>query len=107
MLSRAVDEIGAALKKGRPTAATRTKFQAVALLLRDERVRVRAQSELSDARRGERLKKLDEIATSLAKTAVRDQALLALLGEDAVVSDEARSLERDMMRRAGITPPRE
>ena len=107
VLSRAVDEIGAALKKGRPTAATRTKFQAVALLLRDERVRVRAQSELSDARRGERLKKLDEIATSLAKTAVRDQALLALLGEDAVVSDEARSLERDMMRRAGITPPRE
>ncbi|MEJ2862125.1 DEAD/DEAH box helicase [Actinomycetospora flava] len=107
VLTRAVDEIGAALKKGRPTAATRTKFQAVALLLRDERARVRANEDLAEARRGERLKKLDEIATSLAKTAVRDQSLLALLGEDAVVSDEARSLERDMMRRAGITPPRE
>ncbi|GAA4901833.1 SNF2 family DNA or RNA helicase [Actinomycetospora succinea] len=107
VLTRAVDEIGAALKKGRPTSATRTKFQAVALLLRDERARIRANDDLSDARKGDRLKKLDEIATSLAKTAVRDQALLALLGEDAVVSDEARSLERDMMRRAGITPERE
>ena len=36
--------------------------------------------------------------------AVRDQGLLALLGEDAVVSDEARALEREMLRRAGIEP---
>ncbi|MEJ2889287.1 DEAD/DEAH box helicase [Actinomycetospora aeridis] len=107
VLSQAVDEIGAALRKGRPTSATRTKFQAVALLLRDERVRVRANEELSDARRNDQLKRLDDLATSLAKTAVRDQALLALLGEDAVVTDEARSLEHDMMRRAGIAPPRE
>ncbi|MFC5138360.1 DEAD/DEAH box helicase [Actinomycetospora rhizophila] len=107
VLTRAVDEIGSALKKGRPTAATRTKFQAVALLLRDERARLRANDDIGEARRAERLKKLDEIATSLARTAVRDQALLALLGDDAVVTDEARSLERDMMRRAGIAPPRE
>ena len=71
-------------------------------MLRDERARVRADEDVSDSQRGEQLKRLDDIATSLAKNAVRDPALLALLGEDAVVSDEARSLEREMLRRAGI-----
>jgi hypothetical protein len=102
VLTHAVDEIRSALAKGRVTTATRTKFQAVALLLRDERARVRADDQGSDARRNDQLKRLDEIATSLAKTAVRHPALLALLGEDAVVSDDARSLERDMQRRAGL-----
>ena len=54
------------------------------------------------AQRAEQLKRLDGIATILAKTAVRDPALLALLAEDAVVSDAARSLKREMLRRAGI-----
>ncbi|MHC8503095.1 DEAD/DEAH box helicase [Pseudonocardia artemisiae] len=83
------------------TPATRTKFQAVALLLRKERARVRAEGNSSDARRAERLKRLDHTATTLAMTAVRDPALLALLAEDAIVSDEARSLTRDMLRKAG------
>ncbi len=102
MLTQAVREVGTALGSGRVTPSTRTKFQAIALMLRDERARVRADEDVSDSQRGERLKRLDDIATSLAKNAVRDPALLALLGEDAVVSDEARSLEREMLRRAGI-----
>ncbi len=102
MLTHAVGEIRTALGRGRVTPATRTKFQAIALLLRDERARVRADERSSDTHRTEQLKRLDDIATSFAKTAVRDPALLALLAEDAVVSDDARSLERDMLRRAGI-----
>ncbi len=101
VLARAVREVEAALGNGRVTPATRTKFQAVALLLRDERARVRAE-ESSDAHRAEQLKRLDGIATLLARSAVRDSRLLALLAEDAVVSDEARSLKRDMLRTAGI-----
>ncbi|MDN5933793.1 MAG: ATP-dependent helicase, partial [Pseudonocardia sp.] len=102
VLARSVREVEAALRGGRATPATRTKFQAVALLLRDERARVRAEESSSEARRAEQLKRLDGIATTLAMTAVRDPALLALLAEDAVVSDEARSLRGEVLRRAGI-----
>jgi hypothetical protein len=104
VLARAVREVEAALRSGRATPATRTKFQAVALMLRDERARVRAEENSSDPQRAEQLKRLDGIATILAKSAVRDYELLALLTEDAVVSDEARSLKRDMLRTAGVEP---
>jgi hypothetical protein len=104
VLARAVREVEAALRNGRVTPATRTKFQAVALLLRDERSRVRADGSISETHRAEQLKRLDGIATILAKTAVRDAALLALLAEDATVSAEAGSLKRDMLRTAGIEP---
>jgi SNF2 family DNA or RNA helicase len=102
VLTQSVQEIRSALEKGRVTSATRTKFQAVALMLRDERARVRADDTTGDARRDDRLRRLDDIATSLAKTAVRHPALLALLDEDAVVSNDARELERDLQRRAGV-----
>ncbi|TWF75347.1 helicase-like protein [Pseudonocardia hierapolitana] len=104
VLARAVREVETALRSGRVTPATRTKFQAVALLLRDERARIRAEENGSDTHRAEQLKRLDGIATILAKSAVRDAGLMALLAEDAVVSDEARALKRDMLRAAGIEP---
>jgi len=107
VLTRAVREVRSALESGRVTPATRTKFQAIALLLRDERARVRGREDIGDTRRAEQLKRLDDIATSLARNAVREPALLALLAEDAVVSDDARALERDMLRRAGIETPAE
>ncbi|HYH29790.1 MAG TPA: DEAD/DEAH box helicase, partial [Pseudonocardia sp.] len=56
------------------------------------------------AHRAEQLKRLDGIATILAQSAVRDVGLMALLAEDAVVSDEARSLKRDLLKAAGIEP---
>ena len=76
----------------------RTKFQVVALLVREERARVKADTTSTEAHRAEQLKRLDGIATILAKTAARDTSLLALLAEDAVVSDAARSLKREMLR---------
>ena len=104
VLARAVREVEAAAERGRVTPSVRTKFQVIALLLREERARIRAEETTSDARRAEQLKRLDGIATLLARTAVRDPALLALLSEDAVVTDAARSLKRDMLRAAGIEP---
>ena len=83
------------------TPAVRTKFQAVALLLRDERARVRAAGG-SDSHRAEQLKRLDGVAAILATTAVQDAGLLALLAEDSTVSDAARSLKREMLRDFGI-----
>ena len=63
----------------------------------------------TEAHRAEQLKRLDGVATILAKTAARDTSLLALLAEDAVVSDAARALRaRDARgrRRRGGRPRR-
>jgi SNF2-related domain/Helicase conserved C-terminal domain len=103
VLARTAREVEAAAQRGRVTPAVRTKFQAIALLLRDERARVRAAAG-SDSHRAEQLRRLDGIATILATTAVRDAGLMALLGEDADVSDAARSLKREMLRDLGIEP---
>ncbi len=104
VLARAVREVQGAAERHRVTPAVRTKFQTVALLVREEHARVRGDSSVSQAQRAERLKRLDGIATILAKTAVLDPALLALLSEDAVASDAAKSLKREMLRTAGIEP---
>ena len=105
-LARTAREVEKAARQGRVTPAVRTKFQAVALLLRDERARVRAAT-LSDSHRVEQLKRLDGVAAILAATAVQDAGLLALLAEDSGVSDTARSLQREMQRDLGIEPARE
>lgn len=80
----------------------RTTFQAVTLLLREERTRVREDAAISDKRRVEQLKRLDGIAAILAGIAVRDAGLLALLADEAGVSDNARERRRDLLRAAGI-----
>jgi len=103
VLARTAREVEAAAQRGRVTPAVRTKFQAIALLLRDERARVRAAAG-SDSHRAEQLRRLDGIATILATTAVQDAGLLALLAEDSDVSDAARSLKREMLRELGIEP---
>jgi hypothetical protein len=102
VLARTVREVEAAVERRRVTPAVRTKFQVVALLLREEHARVQGRQTSTQAHRAEQIKRLDGIATILAKTAVRDPALLALLAEDAVVSDAARLLKRDMLRAVGI-----
>jgi hypothetical protein len=107
VLARTVREVEAAVQRGRATPAVRTKFQAIALLLRDERARVKSEAPGSDSSRAEQLKRLDGVATILATTAVRDAGLLALLAEDAVVSDAARALARDMLQAGGVEPPPE
>ena len=102
MLARAVREVEAAAQRGPVMPSVRTKFQVVALMVRQERARARADQTISDTHRAEQLKRLDGVAVILAQTAARDTSLLALLAEDAVVSDAARSLTRDLLREAGI-----
>jgi hypothetical protein len=103
VLTRTVREVEAAAGRGRVTPAVRAKFQAVALMLRDERARVRT-APGNGSHRAEQLRRLDGIAAILAATAVRDAGLLALLAEDSSVSDAARSLKREMERELGIEP---
>ncbi len=102
VLARTVREVEAAAQRGPVAPSVRTKFQVVALLVREERARVRADEASSERQRAEQLKRLDGIAMILAQTAARDTSLLALLAEDAVVSEAARSLTREMLRVAGV-----
>jgi hypothetical protein len=104
LLARTVREVEAAVKRARVTPAVRMKFQAAALLLRDERTRIQASAPSSDGQRADQLKRLEAIATILATTAVRDARLLALLGDEAVVPDAARALKRELLREIGIEP---
>jgi superfamily II DNA or RNA helicase len=104
VLARAVREVEEAVQRGPVMPSVRTKFQVVALLVREERARVKADQASTEAQRTQQLKRLDGVATILAKTAARDTSLLALLAEDAVVSDSGRSLKREMLRTAGMEP---
>ena len=106
VLAKAVREVEAGAQRGPVKPSGRTKFQVVALLMREERARVKADKTITDADRAEQLKRLDGVATILAKAAARDTSLIALLAEEAVVSDTAKSLKRDMLMAAGaeLTP---
>ena len=107
VLARAVREVEAGVQRGPTTQSLRTKFQVIALLVREERTRVKTDTELAEAYRTAQLKRLDGIATILAKTAARDTSLLALLAEDAAVSDAAKRLKREMLLATGVEPPAE
>ncbi|MBZ5740621.1 DEAD/DEAH box helicase [Nocardioides mangrovi] len=102
VLARAVREVENAVERRSAMPGVRTKFQVVALLVREERARIKADTEMTEAQRGEQLKRLDGIATILAKTAARDPSLFQLLAEDATISDSAKTLRREMLDSAGL-----
>ena len=104
ILARVVREVEAGVQRRTPPRDLRTRFQAVALLAREERQRVKADGSLTEAQRAEQLKRLDGIGTILAKTATREPALFSLLGEEAVVSDAALELKRELQLAAGMEP---
>jgi hypothetical protein len=102
VLAQAVRQVEAAVNSGAARASMRSKFQVVALLTREERARVMADSSTSEAHKAEQLKRLDGIATILAKTAARDTTLLALIDEGAELSEFAKVQRRELLEAAGI-----
>ncbi|GAB3858030.1 hypothetical protein GCM10028801_17360 [Nocardioides maradonensis] len=105
VLARVVREVEQAVQRQSTVLSVRTKFQVIALLVREERMRIKADDTLSDSRRAEELKRLDGIATILAQTAARDSTLFTLLDPDAEISDDARALRRELLGKAGVTEP--
>ncbi len=102
ILARAVREVeNAAERGGRVSPSNRTKFQVAALLVREERARVKDDREVPEGERAEVLKRLDGLAGIMAKTAARDTTLIQLLAPDAKVSDAAKLLRRDMLLASG------
>ena len=107
LLARAVREVEASAQRGKATPQNRAKFQAIALLMREERARVKTDEEVSVAERAETLKRLDGVASILAKTAARDTSLITLLEPAANVPETTRVLKRKMLVQAGIDVPEE
>jgi superfamily II DNA or RNA helicase len=104
VLTKAVRDIELAVQRARVRPSTRTSFQAVALLVREERSRVQA-AELSEGRRSEALKRIDRLATVLARTAARDSSLLALLTDDAELLSGTSATLRELRLAAGMDAP--
>ncbi|MEU0268529.1 DEAD/DEAH box helicase [Nocardioides sp. NPDC006303] len=105
VLAQVVREVESAVQRRSAMPDVRTKFQVVALLARDERHRVLEDETLNEGRRAEQLKRLDGIATILAKTATMDSRLFELLAEDAEISDAAVDLKHELMARGGVDVP--
>ena len=101
VLAKAVREVENRVQRGQ---LERTRFQVIALLAREERARVKADTSMSEDTRDTQLKRLDGIATILAQTAAREPSLFSLLAEDAEVSDSARRLKREMQIAGGLEP---
>jgi superfamily II DNA or RNA helicase len=102
VLARAAREVETAVQKGPLKPANRARFQVAALLLREERARVKKDPTLTDAERANEQKRLDGLAGILAKTAARDTSLIAMLAEDAPVTAAAKALRRDLLLAAGV-----
>ncbi|MFO7690019.1 MAG: DEAD/DEAH box helicase [Cryobacterium sp.] len=107
ILARKVREVEAKAQTGGKLGPTnRTKFQVIALLMREERARVKGDTEQNDGNRAELLKRLDGIAQILARTAARDTSLITLLEPDASVGAVAQRFRRDWLIESGaeLTP---
>ncbi len=105
ILARKVREVEAKAQRGKLGPTNRVKFQVIAFLVREERARVKADGDISDGPRAELLKRLDGVATILAKTAARDTSLIQLLEVDQATSPVARRMRRDWLLESGADLP--
>jgi len=101
ILARKVREVEAKAQRGKLGPTNRVKFQVIAFLVREERARVKADDAIADGVRAELLKRLDGVATILAKTAARDTSLIQLLEVDQATSPVARRMRRDWLLESG------
>ncbi|MGN6250900.1 MAG: DEAD/DEAH box helicase [Marmoricola sp.] len=104
VLAKTVREVEAAVKRSQVSSLDRARFQAIALLAREERARIKGDSTLGEARRDGELKRLDGIAMILAQIAAAHPSFFELLQEDAEVSSGVRAVKREMQEAGGLEP---
>ncbi|WP_341539062.1 DEAD/DEAH box helicase [Nocardioides jejuensis] len=100
VLAKAVREVEQAVQKGQGLSH-RSRYQAIALLARKERLRVRADDQVSEQQRDTELKRLDGVATILAQCAAREPGLFSLLDENAEIGEATRHRMAEMLEAAG------
>ena len=85
----------------RVTPATRATFQAVALLLREQRAEATT-APMSPAQRAAQQKRIEGLAATLARTAARDTSLFALLADGAQLLPGTSAAVRELRIKAGL-----
>ncbi|MCU1418292.1 MAG: box helicase [Schumannella sp.] len=101
VLARTVRTIENSAERGKVNPSNRTRFRVVAVLVREERARIKADAGLTDAERTKELTRLDGIATIMAKTASRDTTLIQLLTDNAPLTPAAQEIRRAMLLESG------
>lgn len=101
VLAKAVRAVEQSVVKGTPE---RTRFQVVALLVREERARLADDETIGERDRETQLKRLDGVATILAQSAARQPSLLGLLAEGSELTDAGHHLKRQMQIEGGLEP---
>ena len=103
MLAKAAAGVEAAVQRHRVTPTTRATFQAVALLLREIREEAKGGG-IAEPERSNQLKRIEGLATAMARTAARDHSLLALLTDDAELLPGARTVMNELRQQGGLEP---
>lgn len=101
VLARTVRTIENSAERGKVSPSNRTRFRVVAVLVREERARIKGDTGTTDAERTKELTRLDGIATIMAKTASRDTTLIQLLTDNAPLTPAAQEMRRTMLMEAG------
>jgi hypothetical protein len=101
VLEKAARSVETAVQRGRVTLTTRDTFQSVAVLVRELREQVAADQQ-SEARRNAQLKRINAVATVLARTAAGHPSLLTLLAEDTGAPDESLPTLRELRAATGL-----
>jgi superfamily II DNA or RNA helicase len=91
----------AELDRSRVTPAMRARFQAVALLLREQRAEATT-APMSPAQRAAQQKRIEGLAATLARTAARDASLFALLADGAALLPGTSTALHDLRVKAGL-----
>jgi SNF2-related domain/Helicase conserved C-terminal domain len=104
VLAKAVRDVEVAVQRRRITPTTLATFQAVALLVREVRAKVRTDPG-SEAQRSAQLKRIEGVAAALARTAARDPSLLSLLTEEAAVLSGTALVMSELRQAAGMEAP--
>jgi superfamily II DNA or RNA helicase len=101
VLAKAVHGVELAVQRGRVTTTTQATFQAVALLVRELREQAKTE-QIGEAARNVAMKRIEGVATVLARTAARNSSLLALLTDDAPLVSGTRSVMTELREAAGM-----
>jgi superfamily II DNA or RNA helicase len=87
--------------RSRVTPSMRAKFQAIALLLREQRAEATT-APMSPAQRAAKQKRIEGLAATLARTAARDTSLFALLADGVPLLPGTKDAVRELRVKAGL-----
>jgi hypothetical protein len=97
----AAADVDRAVTRRQVTAATRSLFQAIAFLLREQRAEANT-APMPESRRTAQQKRVEGLAATLARAGARDASLFALLADEAPIPPATATAVRELRIKAGL-----